>query len=366
MDRAVDKTMRKTTVLVVDDSALMRSLLQEILSGDPGIEVVGTASNAVQARQKIKELNPDVLTLDVEMPGMNGISFLERLMALRPMPVVMVSAMTQNGADTTMKALMLGAVDFVGKPRLKTPEAITSYSETVRRKVRAASHAKLPPVKKMVNPLERTQARNSSTAYRNSVIAIGASTGGVEAIYKLLAHLPTDLPPVLIAQHIPPIFSTSFARRLNERVNVNVSEARHGQALEYGNVYIAPGDRHLTLRRNGDRRTCHLAEGPKVNRHIPSVDVLFQSVAACEPDAVAILLTGMGDDGARGLRDLYELGANTIAQDESSSVVWGMPGAAVAMNAAKYILPLEKIADKVVTLLQAESDSDYKKERTSR
>lgn len=356
--------MRKITVLIVDDSALMRSLLQEILSGDPGIEVVGTVSNALQARQEIKELNPDVLTLDVEMPGMNGISFLERLMALRPMPVVMISAMTQNGADTTMKALMLGAVDFVGKPKLNTPEAIANYSETVRRKVRAASHAKLPAVNANVNPLKRARAGNSFAAYRDSVIAIGASTGGVEAIYKLLAHLPTDLPPILIAQHIPPIFSTSFARRLNERVDVNVTEARQGQPLEHGNVYIAPGDRHLTLRRNGDRKTCHLAEGPKVNRHIPSVDVLFQSVAACEPDAIAILMTGMGDDGARGLRDLFELGADTIAQDESSSVVWGMPGAAVAMNAAKYVLPLEKIADKVVSLLQEETD--YKKERTSR
>jgi two-component system chemotaxis response regulator CheB len=329
----------------------MREVLTEILSQDPRIEVAGSASNAMDARQKIKELNPDVLTLDVEMPGMNGISFLERLMMLRPMPVVMVSAMTQRGADTTMRALMLGAVDFVGKPEASSPEGLEQYANTIRRKVKAAAYAKMPEARSISHRL-KSRVRHEVHEYKDTVIAMGASTGGVEAVYQVLAGLPSNMPPILVTQHIPPIFSTSFARRINERVSLNVCEARDGQAIEPGWAYIAPGDRHLSLVKRGQQRVCKLSDGPRVNRHIPSVDVLFNSIAALQEDAIGILLTGMGDDGAAGLLSMRETGADTIVQDEKSSVVWGMPGAAVELDAANHILSLEKIADQLVSMTQ--------------
>lgn len=354
--------MSKVTVLICDDSALMRKLLTEILSTDPDIEVVGSVSDAMAARRRIKQLDPDVLTLDVEMPGMNGIAFLERLMQLRPMPVVMISAMTQRGADTTMKALMLGAVDVVGKPQVDMANSIETYADEIREKVKTAA-ATRPTSRTPVTSIARSRAERAG-GYRDTVIAIGASTGGVEAINRLLSHMPADLPPILITQHIPPIFSRSFATRLNDQIALNVCEASDGQRLESGHVYIAPGDRHLALARKGSELSCRLSDGPRVNRHIPSVDVLFHSVARLQPDAVGILLTGMGEDGARGLREMKDRGATTIAQDETSSVVWGMPGAAVRMQAAKYILPLPKIAERIVSLVQ--DGTSYTKERLSR
>lgn len=354
--------MKKTTVLIVDDSALMRKLLSGILSEDPQIEVVGTVSDALQARAKIKELNPDVLTLDVEMPLMNGIDFLEKLMELRPMPVVMVSAVTQKGADTTMKALMLGAVDFVGKPRLSNDSSIEDYAAAVRRKVKAAAvaHLSRPSGAEAAPETPGT----SWSFHRDALIAIGASTGGVEAIYNLLSRLPADAPPVMIAQHIPPVFSTSFARRLNERVAIGVCEAYDGQPLERGNVYVAPGDRHLTLASRAGSRICRLSQGPRVNRHIPSVDVLFDSVAReAGPNAVGVLLTGMGDDGAEGLRRMKNAGARTIAQDERTSVVWGMPGAAVALGAAEHVVSLNAIPYKILALLN--EGANFRQERVA-
>lgn len=344
--------MKKTTVLIVDDSALMRKLLAGILSEDPQIEVVGAVGDALQAREKIKELNPDVLTLDVEMPLMNGIDFLEKLMELRPMPVVMISAVTQRGADTTMKALMLGAVDFVGKPSLQTDESVEQYAEMIRRKVKAASHARLDRRQQVHKAADKQSQKIKSTSNQNAIVAIGASTGGVEAIYNLVSRLPRNTPPIVIAQHIPPVFSTSFAKRLDERIGLSVREAKDGMPLVTGNIYIAPGDKHLSVTTRSNARICRLTDGPRVNRHIPSVDVLFSSVAAeAGEHAIGVLLTGMGDDGARGLMELRRHGAATIAQDEKTSVVWGMPGAAVAMGAAQYVLPLERIPKKVMALL---------------
>lgn len=339
--------------MIVDDSALMRRLLAGILSEDPGIEVVGTVSDALQARARIKELNPDVLTLDVEMPHMNGIEFLEKLMQLRPMPVVMISAITQRGADTTMKALMLGAVDFVGKPSLKTDQDIEQFTSTVRRKVKAAAVAKMPG---QPGPARRSQGVSQCQFHADALIAIGASTGGVEAIYNLVRRMPVGMPPILITQHIPPVFSTSFARRLDERVDISIHEAIEGRPISPGNVYIAPGDRHLTVTRRHGRRVCRLEDGPRVNRHIPSVDVLFQSVAQLAgPHGIGILLTGMGDDGAKGLAEMQSHGATTIAQDEQTSVVWGMPGAAVAIGAARLVLPLHRIPNTILALLEEDA-----------
>lgn len=357
--------MSKTTVLIVDDSALMRKLLTGILSEDPQIDVVGAVGDALQARQKIKELNPDVLTLDVEMPLMNGIDFLEKLMVLRPMPVVMISAVTQRGADTTMKALMLGAVDFVDKPNLQTDESVEQYSQTVRRKVKAAAHARLAH---MANRKRRPMQKPGSTIpvnqHRHSLVAIGASTGGVEAIYSLLSRLPTNIPPIVIAQHIPPVFSTSFAKRLDERIALTVHEARHNMQLAHGNIYVAPGNQHLSVVSRNGSRVCRLSDGPRVNRHIPSVDVLFRSVAReAGEHAIGVLLTGMGDDGARGLQELHSHGARTIAQDEKTSVVWGMPGAAVALGAVQHVLPLEMIPQKIMALL--EEGASIKRERAT-
>lgn len=341
---------KQTRVLVVDDSALMRKLLIGILSEDPEIEVVDAVSDALQARTRIKELNPDVITLDVEMPLMNGIEFLEKLMQLRPMPVVMISAITQRGADTTMKALMLGAVDFVGKPNLKSDQNIDSYAATVCRKVKAAGRARMPG---QDGPAKRIRSMVPCRYHDNALIAIGASTGGVEAIYNLIRRMPATMPPILITQHIPPVFSTSFARRLDERVDISIREAADGTPILPGNVYIAPGDRHLTVTCRNGKRICRLTDGPRVNRHIPSVDVLFQSVAKqAGSQGIGVLLTGMGEDGARGLGEMQSRGANTIAQDEQTSVVWGMPGAAVAMGAARHVLPLHRIPNTILALLE--------------
>lgn len=342
--------MNKTRVLIVDDSALMRKLLRELLSADPHIEVVDAVGDAMAARERIKALDPDVLTLDVEMPGMDGLSFLEKLMRLRPMPVVMISAMTQRGADTTMKALMLGAVDFIGKPQLRTHDSLDEFGDVICQKVKSAAEASMhpraadAPAAKVTSPVGSDQ---------DTIIAIGASTGGVEAIYKLLVQLPADVPPIVIAQHIPPLFSASFARRLNEQVSLDVAEAADGDRLARGKVYIAPGDRHLTVSGTRGAGRCRLTSGPRVNRHIPSVDVLFKSLTRRREQIIAILLTGMGDDGVEGMAMLQHEGAETIAQDQSSSVVWGMPGAAVARGAANRVVPLERMGERLDALLAA-------------
>ncbi|WP_457674588.1 protein-glutamate methylesterase/protein-glutamine glutaminase [Thiolapillus sp.] len=349
-------------VLVIDDSALVRSLLKRILEQDPQIEVVGTAADAYIAREKIKKLHPDVLTLDVEMPKMDGITFLSNLMRLHPLPVVMVSSLTRKGAEVTLQALELGAIDFVAKPQGDFAGSLETVSREIIQKVRTAARANIRaasrrrPVaplsveeKQTVDAIIPESRRHPAASGLPPLIAIGASTGGTEAIKDVLVELPGNMPPIVITQHIPPGFSTAFAQRMNRLAQLRVHEAEEGQRIQPGNVYIAPGALHLLVARDSNGYYCSLSDGPRVNRHKPSVDVLFRSVAqTAGRNATGVILTGMGDDGARSLLEMREAGARTIAQDEESSVVWGMPGAAVKRDAAEQILPLEKIPSALV------------------
>jgi two-component system chemotaxis response regulator CheB len=342
-------------VLVVDDSALVRKLLSEILGGDPGIEVVGTAADAYIAREKIKQLNPDVVTLDVEMPKMDGIQFLRNLMRLRPMPVVMCSTLTERGADVTLEALALGAIDFVTKPKVDLQHRIEEYAEELIAKVKTASQARVraladdpgtraagaAPVAKLSRLIRTT----------DQVIAIGASTGGTEAIREVLVRLPPDAPGIVITQHIPKAFSGPFAERLNQCTQLNVCEAQDGQQILAGHAYVAPGDRHLLVIRDGAKYVCRLDDGAPVNRHKPSVDVMFRSVAEnVGRNAIGVMLTGMGKDGAVSMKLMRDAGAACIAQDERSSVVWGMPGAAFEAGGVEALYSLEAIGPRLVEL----------------
>lgn len=335
--------MSRIKVLVVDDSALMRRLLIEVLGSDPAIEVVGTAPDPFVARDKIKQLNPDVLTLDVEMPRMDGLTFLENLMRLRPMPVVMVSSLTEKGAETTLQALELGAVDFVTKPKIDLEAGLRQYADDLVNKIKAAACARVrgrvgteAPLKRLVRPMLRTTEK---------IIAIGASTGGTEAIKRVLEMMPPDAPAIVITQHIPAAFSGPFAARMDRSSAMSVCEAHDGQLIVPGHAYIAPGSHHLQVVRSGARYLCRLSDAAPVNRHRPSVDVLFQSVVEyVGVNAVGAILTGMGEDGGRGLLTMRESGAHTVAQDEASSVVWGMPGTAVRLGGAERVLPLDRIA----------------------
>jgi len=361
------RAKRRIRVLVVDDSALVRSLLSDILSADAGIEVVGVAGDAHVERDKIKSLNPDVITLDVEMPKMDGITFLRNLMRLRPMPVVMVSSLTERGADVTLDALSIGAVDYLSKPRIDLAATLKDYGEELIEKIKTAAKASvraLDPRRAAALAAARP-AHNADAVLPKArppkqlrttdrIIAIGASTGGTEAIKEVLMRLPPDAPGVVIAQHIPKAFSTPFARRMNDCSQVTVYEAEDGQQVLAGHVYIAPGDRHLMVVRDGARYVCKLDDGVPVNRHKPSVDVLFRSVAQnAGGNAIGVLLTGMGKDGARGLKEMLDAGSRTIAQDEATSVVWGMPGEAVSLGAAQHVLPLENVAAKALSLADA-------------
>lgn len=331
-------------VLIVDDSALMRQLLTEVLSSDPDIEVVGSAPDPFVARDMIKKLHPDVLTLDVEMPRMDGLTFLENVLRLRPMPVVMVSSLTEARADVTLDALAIGAVDFVTKPKPGIVGSAERIATELCEKIKAASRARLRPQSRA--PMtSRLHAPLHNYGTGDRILAIGASTGGTEAIKVVLEQMPADAPAVLIVQHIPAAFSGAFAERMNRHSAMSVCEAQDGQPVLPGRAYIAPGDHHLELVRAGARYLCRLTEAPPVNRHRPSVDVLFDSVARnAGRNAVGAILTGMGDDGARGMRALHEAGAVTFAQSEASSVVWGMPGSAVKQGGVDEVLPLDQIA----------------------
>jgi two-component system chemotaxis response regulator CheB len=366
---------RKIRVLIIDDSSLVRQLLSEILGAAPDVEVVGTAGDPLIARERIKTLNPDVLTLDVEMPRMDGLTFLGNLMRLRPMPVVMVSSLTEQGAETTLKALELGAVDFVPKPKVDVAGTLNEFSDDILAKVRVAAAARVharagstasPKVQPKYSADAVLPAMAGQRLFRTTdrIIAIGASTGGTEAIREVLMGLPADSPAVVIAQHIPAAFSGPFTRRMDTVCAMSVCEPGDGQQILPGHVYIAPGDRHLMVERDGARYRCRLSEGPPVNRHRPSVDVLFRSVAQnVGPNAVGAILTGMGDDGARGLKEMLDAGAQTLAQDEASSVVWGMPGAAVKLGGAGTVLALERIAR---TLLQLAAQAGAPSEQPAR
>lgn len=340
------------SVVVVDDSAFIRMLLTQILDSDDQIKVVATAEDPFDAREKIKKYSPDVITLDVEMPKMDGITFLRNLMRLRPMPVIMVSTLTHAGADTTLQALEAGAFDFVAKPLAEVKEKLMGMAGELIEKVKAAAACNTSALDKE-SAGETEKLRLSKNNDSVDLIAIGASTGGTEAIQSVIKCLPTNLPPIVMTQHIPDVFSTSYAKRLNGEVEMHVMEVREPQKLEPGRGYLAPGHMHMRVKRkrNGEL-WAYLTDEAPVNRHKPAVDVLFNSVAEVVGDrCIAIILTGMGQDGAKGLLNLKQKGAFTIAQDEQSSVVWGMPGTAVKMNAANKVLSLKEVPKYLVKKL---------------
>jgi two-component system chemotaxis response regulator CheB len=347
---------KRIKVLIVDDSALVRRMLTEMLSSDPSITVLGAAHDAYDAREKIKALNPDVLTLDVEMPRMDGVTFLRNLMRLRPMPVIMVSSLTDKGAEVTLDALSIGAVDYLPKPKIDLAATLADYKEELIAKVKSAASARLRATTTTTASAsaaailaKRDPLRQLRTTER--IIAIGASTGGTEAIKEILIRLPPDTPGIVITQHIPKLFSGAFARRMDACCQVSVCEAEDGQQILRGHAYVAPGDMHLLLVRDGARYVCRLDRGPPVNRHKPSVDVLFRSVAQqAGRNAIGVILTGMGKDGALGLKEMRDAGARTVAQDEATSIVWGMPGEAVAVGGAADVLPLSDIWSRVLQL----------------
>ena len=345
--------MKPIRVLIVDDSLLIRQMFREILSAAPDIEVLDVASNPLEARDKIKQLNPDVLTLDIEMPHMDGISFLEKIMTLRPMPVVMVSSLTQKGATETLRALELGAVDVVAKPVSNQNRAtIGALGEELVEKIRHAAQARVRP---LGNPVKHGGLLpfHPNLARRMPLVAIGASTGGVEALRELFGRFPAHAPAMVIAQHMPAQFTGSFAKRLNDMSAMTVLEATHRATILPGHAYIAPGGKHLrVLNRKGDY-VCFLDDGAAVSGHRPSVDVLFESVAkAARSEALGVILTGMGKDGANGLKAMYDAGAHTIAQDRTSCVVYGMPQMACKAGAVKEQLKLADIAPQILRLCE--------------
>lgn len=336
-------------VLSIDDSALMRQLLTTILKSDSEIEVVGVAPDPYTAWEKIKKLKPDVLTLDVEMPKMDGLTFLERLMRMHPLPVVMVSSLTEKGCQTTMRALELGAIDFVTKPSIDVSSGTARIAEEVIAKVKTAARARLrqrstrPPAPVAAAP---TQALIRST---HKVIAFGASTGGTEALYDVLTRLPADSPGIVIVQHMPPGFTKSFAQRLDRSCKIRVSEAKDGDRILPGHALIAPGDHHMEVLRSGAQYCVKVFDAPPVNRFRPSVDVLFNSCARyLGSNVTGVILTGMGYDGAKGMLAMRQAGAHTIAQDEESCVVFGMPKEAIAAGGVAQIMPLDSIAGRLM------------------
>nr|WP_286240976.1 chemotaxis response regulator protein-glutamate methylesterase [Neptuniibacter halophilus] len=343
-----------TRVLVVDDSAVVRSILTELLSQDPGLEVVGAAVDPYDARDKIKQLKPDVLTLDIEMPKMDGLTFLKNLMKLNPMPVVMLSTLTHEGADATLQALELGAVDFIAKPSTaESDSALQQFQQELIGKVKTAASTsnklkfRRPSAAK--EPAASTIPLQGGVKRHNQLIAIGSSTGGTEALHDILVQLPATMPPIIVTQHIPASFSERFANRLDRNCTLNVKEASDGDVLHPGSVYIAPGDYHLTVVQYGHEHVCKLDPRAPVNRHKPSVEVMFDSLEALDQrNITTVMLTGMGEDGAAAMKRLVDLGAYSIVQDEASSLVWGMPGAAVRLGAAREVVALDKIAKQLV------------------
>ena len=345
---------RKIRALVVDDSALIRKLLTEIINSQQDMEAVGAAPDPIAAREMIRSLNPDVLTLDVEMPKMDGLEFLEKLMRLRPMPVVMVSTLTEKGSEITLRALELGAVDFVAKPRIDIVNGLQHYAQEITDKIRIAASARL----RRSMPVAASDARPALAALNNrglstaKVIIVGASTGGTEAIKEFLIHLPPDSPGILIAQHMPEGFTRSFAERLNRLCRITVTEAAHGERILPGHAFIAPGHSHLLLKRSGSHYMTELSQSPPVNRHRPSVELLFRSAAqAAGPNAIGVILTGMGKDGALGMLEMHRAGAHTFAQDENTCVVFGMPKEAIAAGGVDEVVPLQDMSRRVLAHL---------------
>ena len=364
--------MEKTKVLVVDDSALIRKLLSQIVNAQSDMVAVGAAPDPLVARDMIKELEPDVLTLDIEMPKMDGLEFLEKLMRLRPMPVVMVSTLTERGAAATMRALELGAVDFVAKPRLDIEKGMAEYAQEITDKIRIAARAKLRIARGTVtgaHPTLRNTGRLAQLAgvagqplrpaagagrltSTEKLILIGASTGGTEAIREVLIGMPPDSPGILITQHMPAGFTKSFAERLNKCCDLAVKEAEDGERVLPGHAYIAPGSHHLLLRKSGANYITALSDAPPVNRHRPSVEVLFKSGAeVAGPNIVGVMLTGMGKDGAQAMREMRDAGSWNLVQDEASCVVFGMPREAIAAGAASEVASLKDISGLIIAQL---------------
>jgi two-component system chemotaxis response regulator CheB len=353
----------KTKVVVVDDSALVRSILTEIINRQPDMECIGAASDPLVAREMIRNTNPDVITLDVEMPRMDGLDFLSRLMRLRPMPVVMVSTLTERGAEVTLKALELGAVDFVAKPKIGVADGIRLLAQDITDKIRIASKAHIrrappPPAPGTAPPAPAKPVTMASLgrASTEKIIFIGASTGGTEATKDVLINLPADSPAVVITQHMPPGFTKSYAARLDGLCKIRVKEAQDGERILPGHGYIAPGGFHLTVERSGANYIARVQDGEPINRHKPSVEALFLSAAkVVGPNAIGIMLTGMGADGAKAMKVMKDAGAYNYCQDEASCVVFGMPREAIAAGAADEVLPLNQIAAKVLERLRATS-----------
>lgn len=357
---------KKIRVIVVDDSALVRSLLAEIINRQRDMECIGTANDPLIAREMIREMNPDVITLDVEMPRMDGIDFLGRLMRLRPMPVVMISTLTERGAEVTMKALELGAVDFVAKPRVGLASGLNELASQIVDKIRVAAVAQ---VRRAAAPAPGAAGGGAAAPVAaapsallgrlstEKIIAIGASTGGTEAIREVLVHMPPDSPAIVITQHMPPGFTTSFAARLNSLCQITVKEASNGERILPGHAYIAPGGTQFHINRSGANYVAVVDDGPPVNRHKPSVEVLFKSVAAVAGrNAFGIMLTGMGNDGAAAMREMRDAGSYNYVQDEASCIVFGMPREAIAHGAADEVLQLNQIAQALVTRLRSATD----------
>lgn len=351
--------MGKIEVVVVDDSALVRSLLTAIIDAEPDLQCVGAASDPYVAREMIRNLNPTVITLDVEMPRMDGLDFLERLMRLRPMPVVMVSTLTAKGAETTLRALELGAVDFVAKPRVGISQGLNEAGHEIVEKIRTAARARVrrrageaptrAPAPTSASPGPRADLARGT----ERLIAIGASTGGTEAIREILAAMPPDCPGLVITQHMPPGFTRTFAARLDRACRIRVKEGEPDERILTGHAYIAPGGTQMRIARSGSDRILKISDDAPVNRHKPSVDVLFRSVAQCVgANAIGVMLTGMGRDGADAMRLMRDAGSWNIAQDEASCIVYGMPREAVAAGAVSETLPLSRIADSVLEHLR--------------
>ena len=344
---------KKIRVLIVDDSRMIRDVLKDILAEQPDIEVVGAAADAFEARDMMRTLNPDVITLDVEMPKMNGLDFLDKLMRAKPTPVVMISSFTERGSEVTFRALELGAVEFVTKPKLneQTPD---DYGDMIAEKIRAARHARLrqprhanPEETILPLPVKRPVPRGVKTS--DNLIAVGASTGGTEAIREFLAGMPVDCPGIVVVQHMPENFTRMFAERLNGLCAINVKEAEHNDPILPGHAYIAPGGKHLWVKRDEGQLLCKLSTEPPMNLHRPSVDFLFMSVAKfVKEDAVGVIMTGMGRDGAQGMVEMKRAGAWNIAQDEATSVIFGMPREAIEMDAVHEVAPLGKLRERAL------------------
>lgn len=353
-----NKNKNKIKVLIVDDSALIRALLKEIINQADDMEVVAVASDPMIARDKIRALQPDVITLDIEMPNMDGLEFLEKLMRLHPLPVIMVSTHTSEGSAPTLRALELGAVDFIAKPKVDIQNKLEAYAQLITDKIRIAAQANVNPLhatsnNKTAQPIKKIDLKiKQKTQNNHKLIVIGASTGGTGAIKEILIKMPFDCPPILVVQHMPEGFTKSYAARLDSLCNIVVNEAVHGQIIEPGHAYLAPGGSHFSIIGLSKNYVCQISNDEALNYHRPSVDVLFNSVAALvKNNAIGIILTGMGKDGAAGLKLLHDQGCKTYAQDKASCVVFGMPKEAIERGATDEVLPLDEIAERILDMI---------------